>query len=211
MYNLPHYKAKDEAEVIAFMKEHPFITLIGTSADLQPVATQVPVLVDEKDGRIFLRGHIMRNNDHHLAFEKNKSVLALFTSPHTYVSASWYTNKQQGSTWNYMTVQAAGTLRFLSLEELVQLLADLTTHFEGNAASPASFEKIPQDYIDRMTKAIVAFEIEVTSLEHVFKLSQNRDQASFNEIVAQLGNGDGSAQFIAGEMKKRQSRFFADL
>src|SRR6476646_3280262 len=179
MYNLPHYKAKDEAEVIAFMKEHPFITLIGTSADLRPVATQVPVLINEKDGRILLRGHIMRNNDHHLAFEKNKAVLALFTSPHTYVSASWYTNKQQGSTWNYMTVQAAGTLRFLSLEELVQLLADLTSHFEGNDASPASFENIPQDYIDRMTKAIVAFEIEVTSLEHVFKLSQNRDQASF--------------------------------
>ena len=31
-------------------------------------------------------------------------------------------------------------------------------------------------YVKQMMKAIVAFEIEITAVEHVFKLSQNKDE-----------------------------------
>jgi len=47
--------------------------------------------------------------------------------------------------------------------------------FYEKANSPALYKPIPEDYISRMVKAIVAFDIKVTSIEHVFKLSQNRD------------------------------------
>ena len=33
-------------------------------------------------------------------------------------------------------------------------------------------------------KAIVAFEVEITSVENVFKLSQNRDEKSFHNIMS---------------------------
>ncbi|MBV9987200.1 MAG: FMN-binding negative transcriptional regulator [Chitinophagaceae bacterium] len=207
MYNLPHYKEKDQAAVLAFMKTHPFITVIGVDANNFPVATQVPVLIREEGQEIHLRGHIMRSNDHHLAFEANPSVLALFTSPHTYVSASWYSNQQQGSTWNYMTVQAHGTMSLLQEKELLEVLQDLTARFE-NPASPSSFQHIPQDYLDRMTKAIVAFDIKVTRIEHVFKLSQNRDRQSFDTIVEKLAAGDAGAQYIAAEMKKCKEQLY---
>lgn len=207
MYNLPHYKEKDAAIVLAFMKEHPFAMLTGVDDEQKPVATQIPFLFVEREGQLFLRGHIMKGNDHHKAFSTNKNVLALFTGPHSYVSASWYTNPQQGSTWNYMTVHAKGEMHFLPDEELPGLLNELTSYYEKED-SPALFKHIPDDYITRMVKAIVAFEIKVTAIEHVFKLSQNRDQQSFENILEKLYAGDADARAVANEMRKRKDQFF---
>ena len=88
MYNLPYYKEQDAQVVLQFMREHPFAFISGVDATNKPVATQIPVFIDEKDGKLFLTGHIMRNTDHHKAFEQNPNILAVFTGPHTYVRAS---------------------------------------------------------------------------------------------------------------------------
>ena len=82
MYNLPYFKEQDEIGLLQFMRQHAFIVLTGTGNDGTPVATQVPVLIRELDGKVFLEGHIMRNTDHHKAFSKNENVLALFVGPH---------------------------------------------------------------------------------------------------------------------------------
>lgn len=208
MYNMPYYKERNHDLVLDFMKQHPFVMLTGVDENQQPVATQVPVLFIERDGELFLRGHIMKGNDHHKAFEKNKQVLVLFTGPHTYVSASWYENKLQGSTWNYMTVHARGELSFLPDEDLLKILEDLTAHFENDPASPSLYNRLPEDYISRLQKAILGFEVRITHLEHVFKLSQNRDQQSFENIIDHLEKGNAGAQGIAAEMNKRKATFF---
>ena len=93
MYSLPYFKENDEKLVKEFIRKNPFAMLIGC-ADQNPVATQVPLLIHERDGRMLLKGHIMRNTDHHKAFESNQNVLCVFTGAHTYVSASWYSNPQ---------------------------------------------------------------------------------------------------------------------
>ena len=99
MYNLPYFKEKDQQVVLDFIHQHPFAFIAGCSEDGKPVATQIPVFIDEREGKLFLSGHMMRNTDHHKAFEHNPNVLAVFTGAHTYVSASWYEDKKQGSTW----------------------------------------------------------------------------------------------------------------
>lgn len=208
MYNLPYYKEKDPAIVLDFMKRHSFAMLIGSDADNQPVATQIPFLFVERDGQLFLQGHIMKGNDHHKAFEQNNQVLAIFTGPHSYVSASWYTNQQQASTWNYMSVHAKGELRFLGQEELLQMLDDTTSFYENNPRSPSLYKELPEEYVLRLVKAIVAFEIKVTSIDHVFKLSQNRDKESYENIMAHLSAGDADARAIAMEMEKRKQQVF---
>jgi transcriptional regulator len=207
MYNLPYYKEQDSAIVLAFMKQHPFAMLIGVDAEQKPVATQIPFLFVERDGQLYLRGHIMKGNDHHKAFTTNQNVLAVFAGPHTYVSASWYTNQQQGSTWNYMTVHAKGEMSFLPEEALPGLLDELTSFYEKEN-SPALFKHIPDEYISRMVKAITAFEIKVTAIEHVFKLSQNRDQQSFENILEKLNAGTANAKAIAEEMSKRKDQLY---
>jgi transcriptional regulator len=110
MYNLPYFKEKKSERLLSFMADHPFVVLSGSGPEGIPVATQLPVLLDEHEGRAVLAGHFMRNTDHHKAFSANPNVLVLFTGPHCYVSASWYTDPATASTWNYMTVQIQGRI-----------------------------------------------------------------------------------------------------
>jgi transcriptional regulator len=208
MYNLPHFKANNQKEVIDFMQAHPFITLCGCNENNQPVATHVPVLIEERDEKIFLRAHIMRNQKHTKAFEHNKNVLAIFSGAHTYVSASWYSNQQIGSTWNYQSVHAHGILNFKDESYLYNLLTQLTEKFENNPHSPSLVQKLDEDYVNSMMKAITGFEIEINSIEHVFKLSQNRDEKSYENIIGHLQSGDDDAKRVALTMQKNQQNVF---
>ncbi|TAE49547.1 MAG: FMN-binding negative transcriptional regulator, partial [Bacteroidetes bacterium] len=113
MYDLPHHKERDPQVVKAFMAQYPFAFVSGCDAENKPVVTQVPVFIEEKEGIQRLRGHIMKNTDHHKAFLHNENVLVVFTGKHTYVSATWYSNPYLASTWNYMSVHARGVIRFL--------------------------------------------------------------------------------------------------
>ena len=210
MYSLPYFKEKEPGLIRAFMEQHPFITLCGSDKAGSPVATHVPVLLQDIDDRLFLQGHIMKKTDHHLAFLENPNVLAIFAGPHTYVSASWYSNPLQGSTWNYMTVHAKGQIRFLDDTALADLLRDLTAHFERHDASPSLYGKLPTTYISQMSKAIVAFAIEVKEIDNVFKLSQNRDEASYHVIIDKLRQQGGDGEKIAGEMSKRAATLFSN-
>jgi transcriptional regulator len=209
MYNLPVFKEKDSGVVLEFMRQHPFVFLSGVTEDNKPVATQVPVFIDEKDGKLFLTGHIMRNNDHHKAFEKNPNILAVFSSPHAYVSATWYDDPYQASTWNYISVHVKGLIRFGNWEDLIAILRRLTLHYENNnPASTTVFDNLSSAYREPLMKAIVAFEVEVTSMDNVFKLSQNRDEKSYHTIMAKLQEQGSDGKFIAAEMRKRQEQLF---
>jgi transcriptional regulator len=208
MYHLPYFKEQDFETVLAFMHSHPFVVLTGVDAEGKPVATQVPLLIKEKEGQLVFRGHIMKQTDHHKALMQNPHVLALFTGPHTYVSASWYADPRQGSTWNYMTVQAKGELSFLDEAALREVLRETTTHFENGPNTPGAFDTLPEEYVQRLIKAIVGIEITVTGIENVFKLSQNRDEVSYHNIINKLQQGTADAQYIAREMEQRASQLF---
>jgi Transcriptional regulator len=208
MYKLPEFTETDMDAVIAFIKAHNFITLIGNKADM-PVATQVPVLFDERDGKIVLRGHIMRKTDHHLAFEQNDNALVLFSGPHCFVSASWYKERGIGSTWNYMTVQARGKMQFTDATATIQLLDDLTAKYEQTQPHPQLLGDLAAEYVAGMVKAIVGFEIVLDELHPIFKLSQNRSDESYKNIVAHLEKeNDYGAEAIVGEMIRRRPALF---
>ena len=203
MYDLPSFKANNDKEVLDFMKAHSFITLCGVDKHGVPVATHVPVLISHKQGKLILRGHIQRKTDHHKAFTHAPNVLAIFTGPHSYVSAGWYEKKEVASTWNYQAVHAPGFIHFGDDAMLLQLLKDLTAFYENDPSSPALVENMSHNYMDLMMKAIIAFEITVTDIHHVFKLSQNRSEDDRNKVIEQLSaSNDKEANLLAEEMKK---------
>ncbi len=192
-----------------FIHAHPFAFICGCDQDQKPVATQIPVFIEEREGKLYLTGHMMRKTDHHLAFEANPDVLCVFSGAHTYVSATWYSNPAQASTWNYMSVHVKGRLRFLDMEGLVNILKKTTLHFENNdTTSTTVFDNLAEDYRSRLMEAIAGFEVEVESIENVFKLSQNRDKKSFENITEKLKDGDADAKTVAAEMEKRHSSLF---
>lgn len=211
MYNLPYYKEQDEEVVKEFIDQHPFAFVSGCDSENKPVATQVPVFIEEKDGQKVLSGHIMRNTDHHKAFKENENVLVVFSGRHTYVSATWYSNHHLASTWNYMSVYAKGVIRFLDEQGLEDILRKTTLHFEGyNQNSSTIFDNLPSEFKERVMKAIVAFEINVIEMDNVFKLSQDRDEESYQNIIEKLKNQDEDGRVIAKEMEKRKKKVFPE-
>lgn len=210
MYNFPQYIEKDQEKVIAFMRAHPFVTLIAVDKSGRTEATQIPVLMEEREGKVFLQGHVARKTEHHIALTENPEALFIFTSPHTYVSATWYTgNPYQGSTWNYVSVHARGKINWLNEDGLIQLLRKLSLHFENyNKDASTVYDNLPDDYKLKLLKAIEAFEVEITELDNVFKLSQNRDEASYDNIVKKLKEQGGAGSVIGEWMEERKSNVF---
>ena len=209
MYNFSHFKEKDKQILLEFLNDYPFAFLTGSDSTGKQVVTQIPVLLAQRDGQWYIQGHIMRNTDHHKAFKENPQALAVFTGPNTYVSATWYNNQQSGSTWNYMSVHIKGEIRFLPEADLISFMKKLTLKFEdNNTNSPTVFDNLPDDYLNKMMPAIVLFEIKVEQMENVFKLSQNKDEQSYRNIIARLEEKGGNSALVASEMKKRIELLF---
>lgn len=209
MYDLLYHKEKDPEVIREFIGKYPFAFLSGCDAKNRPVATQVPLFLEERNGKQFLLGHIIKNTDHHKTFLQNENVLAVFTGHHTYVSATWYSNPNNASTWNYMSVHARGMIHFTDHTALEDILRKTSLYFEnGNRQSTTVFDNLPQDFIKKVMPFIVAFEIEVAKIDTVFKLSQDRDSESYLNIIKQLKKQDENGHVIAAEMEKRFAKLF---
>lgn len=211
MYNFSYFKEKDKQRILDFIVENPFAFITGSFLSGRQVATQIPILLEERNGELFLQGHIMRNTDHHKAFVENPNALIVFTGPNCYVSASWYSNPQIGSTWNYMSVHVAGQVNLMSQEELIAFMRKLTLTFEkGNTASQTFYDNLSEEYLSKMMPAIVGFEMKADKIENVFKLSQNRDEKSYLNIISKLQEIGGSSALIADELIKRKAELFPE-
>ena len=91
------------------------------------------------------------------------------------------------------------------MERTKQVIHDLTNHYESEE-SDAAFNKLPVEYVDKLVKAIIGFTIEISSIENVFKLSQNHNLQTRQNIIEKLSaSDDAGANAVALEMKKRLS------
>ncbi|MBC6110729.1 FMN-binding negative transcriptional regulator [Pedobacter fastidiosus] len=202
MYKLPYFTTDNQDEILDFMHKNTFVTLVGFDGEF-PVATQVPIKTIVEGETIKLIGHIMTKTNHCKAFEQRPNVLAIFTGAHAYISASIYEQPASASTWNYKTVQAKGIIRLLSSEETYQVIKDLTNKYEDPETSPAAFNRMDKAYIQKHLKAITGFEILVTQVDHVFKMSQNHSAKNKKSIVEHLEKtGDVLSQEVAEDMKR---------
>lgn len=206
MYLTNHFSTAEQADILAFMQSNSFATLCGVHADGFPVATHVPVMISLRNNQLFLQAHIMRKQAHTNAFEQNDKVLAIFNGPHAYISAQHYEPQNTASTYNYSAVHASGIIRFLGEAELFEMLKNLTAKYEKDPASPSQMQHMSEDYIQSNMKAIVAFEIEVTQLQHVFKWSQNKPSHIQDDIIQHLTKGSLEKQLAAEEMKLRLNK-----
>ena len=206
MYLTNHFSAAEQADILAFMQSNSFATICGIGEDGSPVATHVPVMISLRENKLFLQAHIMRKQAHTVAFEHNDKVMAIFNGPHAYISAKHYEPQNTASTWNYSAVHAKGIIRFLGDTELYTMLKNLTAQFEQDPGSPSLIKHMSEDYIQSNMKVIIAFEIEVTQLQHVFKWSQNKPSHIQDNIIQTLANGTLEEQLAAKEMKKRLNK-----
>ena len=197
---VPRTNAEDRPEVLAaFMRAHPFATLVSVGPDGELWATHLPVVFDPARGpRGTIEGHVARANPHHelvrAAAEHGtaRESLVIFTGPDAYVTPGWYPSKAEHGkvvpTWNYVAVHAYGSLTLR--EDPSWLLAHvtrLTTQSEGERPAPWAVTDAPESYLAGQLRAIVGFELEITRIEGRWKMSQNRPAADIDGVVAGLG------------------------
>jgi transcriptional regulator len=222
MYLPSHFAQTNPAVLHALVRQHPLGTLITVDAEGNPVADELPFVLDVPDvpgepgssprapnspgpwGT--LRGHVARANPlwrtHPAA---TRPVLVIFRGPQAYVSPSWYPGKAEHGkvvpTWNYGVVQAQGTLRVHDGEPdwLRAQLHDLTNSQEAHRPAPWQVGDAPPDYVAQMMRAIVGLEITLTQLTGKYKYSQNHPPSSRAGVAAGLHAEPGEqARLVAG-------------
>lgn len=152
-------------------------------------ASVVPLLID--DGSTLLTGHLARANQQWKRADLSVPVLVIWRGPDAYISPSYYPSKREHGkvvpTWNYISVQARGTLTIHDDPTWVgQLVRSLTEWHEAQFETPWTVDDAPSEFIETQLKAIVGIEIQITSLEGKWKLSQNRPESDIAGVISGL-------------------------
>jgi transcriptional regulator len=204
MYIPELYKNENQEEIQNFIHQNGFAILVNQT-DGKLWATHIPLLLDvNADGKQILVGHVSKLNPQGESFKTNEDVLAIFTGAHSYISSSWY-DHENVPTWNYLAVHVYGKVKIYTQDEAVNSLKKLVDKYEAKSAKPVRVEDMSSKTM-REARGIIAFEIEITSIEAQKKLSQNRDDKNYKNIISELEKTkDNQAIAVADAMKKNRS------
>jgi transcriptional regulator len=194
-------------EIKRVIEENGFATVISCDSGT-PVATHAPLrLIESADGATKLQGHVSIANPQWRLFEQAGRTLAIFTGPHSYISPRWYDHVNV-PTWNYIAVHAYGKPRVVSdPAEVREMLQGLVNQYEGSyqGENRYTIEGLPPDFLAGQMKGIVGFEIAVDDIQASFKLSQNRNETSYENVVGELSKShDAQVRKVAEIMSKRR-------
>ena len=202
MYIPKLYREEDRVKILEFIQQNDFATLITHDGE-KPVASHLLMGILEEGETLFINGHMSRANPQWKTFDKNPEVLVIFQGPHTYISPTWY-NHINVPTWNYQSVHVYGKPYIITeYDQVYALLKRLIDRYESN--SHYQLETLPKDFVEKEIKGIIAFQIEVTRIEANYKLSQNRKDEDYANIMAQLEKrADDFSHDVAEAMRENR-------
>jgi transcriptional regulator len=200
MYLPNSFREDDPALLHDLMRRYNFAVLV-TQHDNAPFATHLPFLLDAQRGpHGTLLAHMARANPQWRDFADDREALVIFQGPHAYISPSWYEAMPSVPTWNYAVVHAYGIPRVVEDRDQLRAILDRLVDTHEAARTPPWRMDLSEDYLDRMVRAIVGFEIEITRLEGKLKLSQNRGEGDRRRVAAELAASDDPLSVEVAEM-----------
>ncbi|MGP9802888.1 FMN-binding negative transcriptional regulator [Rheinheimera sp. NSM] len=176
MYPPAYYHSDDSALLQAFLQQHYFGLLLSHNGSLS--YTPLPFLFDWQSAGNKAYCHLARNNPQ-LSQLDGAPVTVVIQGPHAFVPASCYQQQPAVSTWNYALVELKGTARLLDNEQTLALVRKQEAYSAPAMAQAA-------DYQQKLVKAIVGVEINLSSVTGRFKLSQNKAAAEQQAVIAYL-------------------------
>ena len=207
MYIPRRYEEKDKGKIHEFIRANSFAILISVR-DGRAMGTHIPLQLEtDEAGRDVLMGHVSVGNEQKHTLTDGAEVLAIFPGPHAYVSPRWYT-QMNVPTWNYISVHAYGKIKVIEGAELRAALSRLVNNYEQHMPAPVHMEEIPERTLEADLRGIKGFQITVTEFQAAYKLSQNRDEQSYHQVVDQLAEGDETARAVAAAMQENASSVF---
>ncbi|AKL83159.1 PaiB [Bacillus atrophaeus UCMB-5137] len=202
MYIPKYYKVTNVDDIWDFVQNNSFGTIV-TTAQGKPIATHLPLQLMKEGDTYYITGHIAYGNPQWRTFETCEDVLVMFQGPHAYISSSWY-EKENVPTWNYQAVHLYGTASILNEEELKHDLTMLLQKYEKHRKNPVLWDKLSPQLLESQLKGIVGFKIKVGEIQASYKLSQNRNETDYMNIIDQLRKeGDPNSKQMAELMEKR--------
>lgn len=200
MYIPDLYKNENQQEIAEFLHKNAFAILINQT-DGKLWGTHTPLFFEEEKN--LFSGHIALENPQASSLKNGDEVLAIFTGPHTYISSSWY-DHENVPTWNYLAIHVYGKVRILNLEETIASLKLLVDKYEHKQEKPLRIEDLSEKTM-RQARGVLAFEIEITDIQAKKKLSQNRDDKNYKNIIQHLDKSEETSnKQIAEEMRKNR-------
>jgi transcriptional regulator len=202
MYIPKSFREEDPALLHDLMRRYNFAALV-TQHEGTPFATHLPFMLDTERGpHGTLLAHMARANPQWQDFAAGGEALVIFQGAHTYISPAWYEVAPSVPTWNYAVIHAYGVPQVIEhRERLYSMLESLVDTHEAARTPPWRME-LPDDYLDRMLRAIVGFEIQITRLEGKLKLSQNRPEVDRRRVVAELAESEDTLSLEVAEMMR---------
>lgn len=203
MYIPKYFKVSSVDEVWDFIQENSFGIIVTTEKG-QPTATHLPMQL-LKDGDVFyITGHMAYANPQWKTFE-GENVLIIFQGPHAYISSSWYIHENV-PTWNYQAVHVYGTASLMSEEELEKDLTLLLQKYEHHRENAVLWETLSSE-TKKQIKGVVGFKIHIQEIQAAYKLSQNRNEEDYNNIINKLNEEDDlNSRQMADVMKNRKPK-----
>lgn len=204
MYIPPAFSVDDRRWAVALMERYPFGLLVTCDAPYA-VTTHLPMFPFERNGELYVAGHVAAANPHAKSIAAGAPATAVFTGPHAFVSASWYEEPYQTvPTWNYSAVRASGRLQRCDGRDVVRLLSE---RFEGGAPGAWRIDGLAPEYLEKQLRGIVAFEMRVDVLDAKAKLSQNRTPEDRARVQRALANStDPTDRECAAAMRAMEER-----
>jgi transcriptional regulator len=183
MYVKPDYAAR-ELPLLHDMIEAARFGLLVLCAD-GPLAAHIPFVLHRDEGQFgTLLAHVARADPlaRHLA--AGSEVLAIFSGPSAYVSPRWYSGGGL-PTYNFLAVHAYGRPRPLDDRDVVLAhLAELIAVHE--IGSPWSLASAAEDHVEELLPHIIAFTLEISSIQGKRKLSQNKSAEDRDGVILGL-------------------------
>lgn len=193
------FKFENRDGMIAFMKRYSFATIVTAKNNI-PVATRLPFVVEERDGKLVLSSHFAAVNEQAKDIEQYTS-LVIFSEPHAYISPMHYDKQGSVPTWDYIAVHAYGKARILDDESSkMEVLERMIRLYETGYME--QWNGLSDKFKKGMMRGIVAFELDVEDLQGQKKISQNKSAVERERIAEHLGKSDNTAERdIAGYIK----------
>ena len=210
MYQPPHFKAEDQETILGLIHARPLGLLISTGAG-GLLANPVPFVAVRHDGAVDLRCHLARPNPQWQALEQGAEALVVFQGEGAYITPSWYETKRETGkvvpTWNYMIVQARGSVTVHHDAQWLRAQIDIMTNQqESRRADPWAVADAPENFTAAQMRGIVGINMRVTDWQGKFKMSQNRNANDRAGVIGGLAGEDKNAQAVAEWMSKNEAR-----
>jgi transcriptional regulator len=178
MHPAPSFRVEDRDVLLAFLREHPFVTL-AASVGGRPMAAQAPIVVREIGDELVIDFHLSRGNILAPHLVQGFRAVVLATGEDAYVSPDWYESADQVPTWNYRSVEAEGSVAVLNEAELIAQLDSLSEQEEARLLPKLIWTrgKMKPGKFEALLRGIIGGRLYVDRLEGTFKLSQNKSDA----------------------------------